>query len=145
MNLTVTKHQSPVPVSILHLDGVLDGSNHETLTSEAQKLYKAGARNILLDISRLTFVSSAGLRAFHKVALMFEDKKQAGQEPSYSDFRWSALRGQEPKAEGSPKAQVHVKLLSPTREVHEILDMIGFCALFDVFTDQDQALASFAP
>ena len=39
--------------------------------------------------------------------------------------------------------QKHVKLLSPQPDVAHILEIIGFKALFEIFTDMDTALASF--
>jgi hypothetical protein len=36
-----------------------------------------------------------------------------------------------------------VKLLSPTKEVREVLDMIGFSSLFEIYTYMPQAVESF--
>jgi anti-anti-sigma factor len=142
MRITITSSEKTIPVSIIHLDGKLDGSNFECLIKEAQKLYTAGTRNLILDMGKLTFMSSAGLGAVHQVALLFHGKKPVEkQDERWSDYRWAAFH---------PDGSVHnhtphefVKLLSPTKEVMELLEMIGFSSLFEIHTDLDQAIASF--
>jgi len=142
MNITITKTEKPVPVTILHLDGVLDGSNHESLLVEAQKVYDAGARDLILDLSKLTFMSSAGLRALHHMALLFQGKKRPRQqEESWASYRWSAYSDVDLDKNRCPGE--HVKLLSPTKEVRDVLDLIGFSSLFEIYTDLHQAVASF--
>jgi anti-anti-sigma factor len=142
MNITITKTEKPVPVTILHLDGALDGSNYESLVVEAQKVYAAGARDLILDLSKLTFISSSGLRALHRVALIFQGKKLRGQkDEAWGSYRWTAYRDLD--REKKLSIQEHVKLLSPTKEVREVLDLIGFSSLFEIYTDLHQATASF--
>jgi anti-anti-sigma factor len=142
MDITITKTEKPAPVTILHLDGALDGSNHESLVVEAQKVYAAGARDLILDLSKLTFISSTGLRALHHVALLFQGKKHSGQEDeSWASYRWTAYRATDRVL--NQGTQEHVKLFSPTKQVREVLDMIGFSSLFEIYTDLAQATASF--
>ena len=69
MKITISKMEQPSTVTVLHLDGTLDGSNHQCLLEEAQVLYKAGTCDLILDLSNLKFISSAGLGAIHQVAL----------------------------------------------------------------------------
>jgi anti-anti-sigma factor len=47
---------------ILHLDGELDPHTAPLLKQEVDRLAEAGARNIVLDLSRLQFIDSSGLR-----------------------------------------------------------------------------------
>jgi anti-anti-sigma regulatory factor len=141
MKITITKNEKPVPVTILHLDGILDGANYESLIDEAQKVYAAGARDLILDLGKLTFISSAGLGALHRVALLFQGKKHPAQDESWAAYRWAAYRAID--RDHNRRTQEHVKLLSPTRQVREVLDLIGFSALFEISTDLHQAAASF--
>jgi anti-anti-sigma regulatory factor len=39
--------------------------------------------------------------------------------------------------------QKHLKLLNPRPEVASVLDMVGFTAFFEVFTDLEKAVQSF--
>ena len=141
MIITITKIENPAPITILRLDGTLDGGNYESLIHEAQKVIAAGSRDLLLDLGKLTFISSAGLGALHQVALLFQGKKHSESDESWAAYRWAAYRSIDRLH--IRQTQEHVKLLSPTKEVQEVLDMIGFSSLFEIFTDLPQALASF--
>ncbi len=138
MKITITKAEGLIPVAIMHLEGKLDGANYESLIEEAQDVYGAGDRDLLLDLGGLIFISSAGLAALHQVALLFRGEARPGQ-----DEGWAAYRAINRDRDRDRGAQERVKLLSPTKEVREVLDLTGFGALFEIFTDLDQALASF--
>jgi hypothetical protein len=45
---------------------------------------------------------------------------------------------------GEAGLQKYVKLLNPRSEVTNVLDMVGFRSVFEIFTDRDQALNSFS-
>jgi hypothetical protein len=141
MKITITKTEKPVPISLLHLSGTLDSANFETLIKEAQKLYTAGARDLILDMSMLTYISSAGLGEIHQVALLFRGKKRHEQDESWGDYRWAAYSKND--CGRRYPYEVHVKLFSPTKEVSDVLDMIGFNFLFEIYTDLHRAIDSF--
>ncbi len=125
-----------LPVTILQLAGKLDGSNYMQLVEEAQRIYRNGVRDLLLDLSRLSYMSSLGITAIHETALIFRGlpipEKGAG---------WTAYNAIERDRKNG--VQKHVKLLSPLPEVAHILEIVGFKALFEIYTDLDTALASF--
>lgn len=135
MKITLTKTDKPLSITILKLEGKLDGVNYESLIDEAQNVYAEGVRDIILDLSQLTFISSAGMVALHKVALLFR-----GDHPD-QDQGWAAFHSiNRDRGNGT---QQHVKLLSPNGPVRRVLDMTGFSSFFDSFTDLHQAEASF--
>lgn len=136
MNISVSQAQGNVPVSVLKLDGQLDGQSYQELINSAQELYKAGARDFLLDLGDLTYISSAGLVALHSVALLAR-----GEEMPDTEGGWSAYRSMGRSAEAG--MQKHVKLLNPRSEVMGVLDMVGFGNVFEIYTDLDQAVNSF--
>lgn len=138
MNITMTKNQTPLPVTILCLDGKLDGTTYERLTHEAQKVYADGERNLILDLSKLTYISSAGLAALHRVALLFSGEKNPNQ-----DEGWAAYRAID-RDRGGP-LQTHVKLVGLTEQVQHVLDLIGFSAFFETYAGMPQAVNSFDP
>jgi anti-anti-sigma regulatory factor len=141
MNINITKTDGSALVTILHLDGTLDGSNASHLVDEAQKVYSAGALCLILDLSKLVFISSAGLAAMHQVALLFRGRDRPGMQETWGDYRWAAFRHLDPPEKN--RFQENVKLFSPTRQVREILDLIGFSSLFEIYSDLKQATASF--
>ena len=136
MEITVSHIQGSVPVTILHLQGKLDGNNYESLIVEAQKQYDEGARDLLLDLSQVSYMSSSGLAALHTVALMFR-----GQKPSDRQEGWASFRSIDNDRLNGP--QTHVKLVRPSADVKKVLDLVGFNALFETYTDVHQAVASF--
>ena len=136
MNISVSQAQGNVPVTVIKLDGQLDGQNFQELISKAQELYSTGARDFLLDLSDLTYISSAGLVALHSVALMAR-----GEELPDMEGGWSAYRSMGRSSEAG--VQKHVKLLNPRSEIMGVLDMVGFSSVFQVYTDRDEAVNSF--
>jgi anti-anti-sigma regulatory factor len=136
MNISVSQAQGNVPVTVIKLDGQLDGQNYQELIAKAQELYDAGGRDFLLDLSDLTYISSAGLVALHSVALLAR-----GEELPDVEGGWSAYRSMGRSSEAG--MQKHVKLLNPRTEVMDVLDMVGFSNVFEIFTDRETAVNSF--
>lgn len=136
MNITVSQAQGKVPVTVIKLDGELDGQNYQDLINKAREVYEGGARNFLIDLSDLTYVSSAGLVALHTVALLAR-----GEALPDTEAGWSAIRST--GRAGSSGIQEHVKLFNPRDEVRSVLDMVGFSSAFQIFTDLDEAVQSF--
>jgi anti-anti-sigma factor len=137
MNISVSQAQGNVPVTVIKLDGQLDGQNFQELITKAQELHSAGARDFLLDLSDLTYISSAGLVALHSVALMAR-----GEEIPDPEGGWSAYRSMGRTSEAG--VQKHVKLLNPRSEIMGVLDMVGFSSVFEIYTDREEAVKSFS-
>jgi len=136
MNMSVSQAQGNVPVTIIKLDGQLDGQNYQELIAKAQELYKAGSHDFLLDLSDLTYISSAGLVALHSMGLLTR-----GEQLPDTEGGWSAYRSMGRSSEAG--LQKHVKLLNPRSEVMGVLDMVGFSNVFEIYTDQNEAVKSF--
>jgi anti-anti-sigma regulatory factor len=136
MNISTSQAQGNVPVTVIRLDGQLDGQSYQELIGKAQELSKTGARDFLLDLTDLTYISSAGLVALHSVALLAR-----GEELPDPESGWSAYRSMGRANESG--VQKHVKLLNPRSEVMNVLDMVGFGNLFEVYTNLDEAVNSF--
>jgi anti-anti-sigma regulatory factor len=136
MDISVSQAQGEVPVTVLKLDGQLDGQNYQDLIAKAQELHKAGSRDMLLDLSDLSYISSAGLVALHSIALLLR-----GEELPDTEGGWSAYRSMGRSSEAG--IQRHIKLLNPREEVKGVLEMVGFDRVFEMHTDLDQAVQSF--
>ena len=136
MNITSTQKQGRVLVTILQLTGKLDGSNYMQLVDEARRTYLNGAQNLLIDLSNLTYLSSAGIAAIHKAALIYRGLPVAVEESGWASYH--AID----RDRGSG-VQSHVKLLSPQPEVANILDISGFKSLFEIHSNLESAVASF--
>jgi anti-anti-sigma regulatory factor len=136
MFITISKSDTPTAVTILHLNGKLDGANYENLIEEAQNLYDSGEHDLIIDLSQLTYISSAGLAAIHQVALMFRGERHPGW-----DGGWDAYHSID--RDRNRGTQQHVKLIAPPEPVQKVFELTGFGFLFDIFNDPQKALTSF--
>ena len=136
MNISVAKETGRVDVTVLGVEGQLDGQSYQDLIVKARELFDAGARDFVLDLSDLTYISSAGLVALHSIALMLK-----GEEMPDTEHGWSAYRSMGRGSEAG--MQTHIKLLNPREEVRSVLEMVGFDRVFEIFTDRREAVNSF--
>lgn len=137
MDLSIDQIQGKVPVTILNVQGDLDGSNYQTLIAKAKELHQAGARNLVLDLSKLDYMSSAGLVALHTIARLL----QGGALPD-PNAGWEAFHAIERDQDAGKHAQL--KLLNPQGRVDQTLEMTGMKEFFEIFTDRQAAAASFS-
>src|SRR4029453_14292834 len=75
-----------VPITVVTLDGELDASNFERLIDDVRGLYDAGTRDLLLDLSGLTFLASSGLVALPSIVRILH-----GEPPPDPEAGWGAL------------------------------------------------------
>jgi anti-anti-sigma factor len=135
MEINVSQEKGTAPVSVIHIQGDLDASSYLALVDTAQKLYNAGVRYLLLDLSDLAFISSAGLASLHIVTKMFRGER-ADTEDGWGTYR-------EFGRERESGFQRNVKLLKPSTDVDQVLETVGFKQFFEVYTDLDEAVKSF--
>ncbi len=135
MEIKISQEQCRVPVSVVAPTGDLDRATYQQLLATAQSLYAQGTRHVLLDLSQVPYISSAGLMALHSMALMLE-----GQALPDAEDGWGAMQRMR-ESEAGP--QEHVKLLNPQPKVSRVLQTSGLDAFFPTFTDRQAALASF--
>jgi anti-anti-sigma factor len=126
----------PTPVTILRPHGKIDGSNFESLVNHAKQLYASGVRRLLLDMGDVSFLSSAGLVALHRIVMIFSEKKIQEDQSG-----WDALADIERNVGNSP--QPFVKLLNLQPKVAGTLQMAGMDQFFQTFTDEKTAVDSF--
>ncbi|MBE0672683.1 MAG: STAS domain-containing protein [Anaerolineales bacterium] len=134
MQITVSQEQGNV--TVLQIAGQLDGQSYQDLIMKAQEEISGGAKNILLDMSELTYISSAGLVSLHTISMLLRGEKAPDPEQG-----WSALKSMDRSRDGG--LQKNLKLLNPAPQVVSVLDMVGFSEFFEIFTDKQKALASF--
>jgi anti-anti-sigma regulatory factor len=136
MIMTDEQAQTEVPVTIVRVQGDVDGSNYRQFISRVKELYEAGARHLLIDLAGVPYMSSAGLVALHSTALLFQ--KQALPDP---EFGWRAMRALGDAGEAG--RQPYVKLLKPQPRVSSVIEQTGLLPFFEVHEDEPAALASF--
>jgi anti-anti-sigma regulatory factor len=136
MEIIVSQNQDTSPVTVMQLKGALDGTSYEYFISEAEKRYDAGTRDLLLDMSELEFLSSAGLAALHRIARIFR-----GDNRSTMEEGWAAIHAMGKERDSG--FQKHIKLLNPNQKIQDVLDTVGFKTFFEIYTDIHPAMASF--
>jgi anti-anti-sigma factor len=138
LDVKVETAQGAVPVTVVRLDGELDASNYESLIARAQELYADGTRDLLLDLESLRFLSSSGLVAFHRMALVMR-----GEALEAADEGWGAFHAISREVEKGAGPEAHYKLLKPQVTVRKVLDTSGFSRIMSIFENEGEALASF--
>ena len=121
---------------ILDLDGELDASNYLDVIERVHQLYSDGARQLVIDLSDLSFLSSSGLVALHSAAMIMR-----GENPPGPELGWSAFHAIATDVEQG--FETCCKLVNPQGRVRKTLDMTGFNAFLEVFDDTDAAVRSF--
>jgi anti-anti-sigma factor len=134
MEIKVSIHQSEHPIAILKIAGDINASNYMEVVNTAQELFDKPARNLIIDLSEVSSVSSTGLVALHKIALVYSGAPQqveADKDEMRPDFTHSS------------NARKFVKLLNPQPAVDAELQKAGLKLFFKVFSDLDTAINSF--
>jgi anti-anti-sigma factor len=129
LNIMSSQIQGDVTVTILHLSGHLHGNTENQLVDRARQAYEDGSRYLLLDLSGVEILTSAGLRAIHKVFNLFTPQ---------SDVQTIRQHGEEPYK--SP----YVKLVCPNPEIYYVLNIAGFLQNILIYNNMEDAVNSFA-
>jgi anti-anti-sigma factor len=132
MNIVVDNRQGRVPVTVFRVKGDIDSTTYEQLEARAREAYSAGTRHLLLDLTDVPYVSSAGIRALNNLFKLLK-----ADTPDESDE--AIARGVRAGTFKSP----HLKLLNPSPRVKEVLSMAGVDMFLEMHDNFDAALASF--
>jgi anti-anti-sigma factor len=132
MEISVSQQQGRVPVTVFHIKGDITHETFEQLQHQAQQAIQAGARQLLLDLSDVSYVSSYGIRGISQIFTLFRDAAQDESEETVKQ----GLR------DGSFKS-AHLKLLKPSRQVQKVLTMAGLDMFLEIHSNLTDAVASF--
>ncbi len=136
MQISFSKRQGNVSVTVMQLMGELDASTYTDVINKAQEAYDEGARDLLIDLGKVPYISSAGLMSLHTIVKIF-----AGQSVQPKDGGRPAFRSINKEQDASVRA--HVKLFNPQPAVEQVLDMVGLKLFFEIHTDLETAVTSF--
>ncbi len=138
MKIEVEFVQVPIPVTVIVPIGELDASNYTILVEKVSDLYQSGTRNLLIDLSRVPFMASSGLVAFHRVALIMREDSPIELQDQRNPMRAIAQEVQSKRGHDH-----HCKLLNPQARVAQTLQVTGFDKILAVYFDRKEALESF--
>lgn len=116
-------------VVVLHLAGRLDGQSEGMLLDEARRAHEAGARFLLIDLTELEMLTSAGMRAFHDIFKMFTPHEE--------------MKAWEKEKRGEPYKSKYFKLAGANSKIYYILNLAGFLHNIPIYADLKEGLASF--
>lgn len=120
LNIMVGEAQGGVPVTILGLEGDIDAATQKTLQDKAAEVVGDGATHLLLDMSGVNYMGSAGFRAIHAISNMLANEESSGLSKS-----------------------PYLKLLNPTDAVARVIKTLGFDVYLDIYQDREEAVNSF--
>lgn len=118
LRISSEQTQADVPVTVFQLRGWLDAQSEEQLLQTAREAYDGGARYLLIDMSELDTLTSAGMRALQKVYQIFTPKEDR--------FRVA-----------------HLKLCNAPPQIYNVLGITGFLQNIPMYESRDTALQSF--
>ena len=132
MEIQVLSAQGRVPVTVFHIVGDVDTNSYQQLEAQAQQAHTEGAREIVLDLSEVGYVSSAGIRAMNHIYRLLRTGA-----PGESD---EAVR--EGIKAGTFKSP-HLKLANLNQRVSEALKFAGIDMFLEIHPDLASAIDSF--
>jgi anti-anti-sigma factor len=132
--LQITTHSYPTldTLVIFELKGDLDVDSYQSFQDTASAAFEAGARRMILDLSGVTFMGSAGLRALHQIDEMLRSQVTGADKPG----------GKTRITNGSFKSP-YLKLLKPSGAVARTIKLAGFDMIFDIYDDRQAAIDAF--
>ena len=118
LKITSEQRQANVPVTVFRVGGWLDAQSEPQLLEAARFAHDEGARFLLIDMSDLDTLTSAGMRALQKVYQMYTPKED--------QFKVA-----------------HLKLCSAPPQIYNVLGITGFLQNIPMYESIESALESF--
>lgn len=118
LRIAIEELQADVPVTVFRLRGWLDAQSEEQLLEAARTAHDSGARYLLIDMTDLDTLTSAGMRALQKVYQIFTPKED--------QFKVA-----------------HLKLCNAPPQIYNVLGITGFLQNIPMYESQSAALQSF--
>jgi len=130
MEINTSIEQASEAVAVMKLKGDINASNFTEIVDKAREIYKNPSRYLIIDLSEVSSISSTGVVAIHKIALIYSGVPQDVEADENPDFTHSNL------------ARKFVRLLNPQPGVDQALTKSGMKLFFKVYNDLDSALKS---
>ena len=132
MEITAGQQAARVPVTVFYIKGDIDSSTYQQIEAQIEQVVQAGARDIVLDLTAVGYVSSAGIRMLSSLFRLLR-----GNLPQESD---AAMK--QGIHDGTFKSP-HLKLAGPPPRVAEVLKMSGLDMVIEIHRSVPEAVASF--
>jgi anti-anti-sigma regulatory factor len=129
MDIDISHVQARVPVTIFRLKERINLGNTEQLVEKAREAFNNGTRYLLIDLTNVLSVTSAGLRAIQSIYKIFCSESLSGNKEPTGEKTASAIR-----------ESACLKIINPNPELRRILSLVGFDKYIEIFNTQQEAL-----
>jgi anti-anti-sigma factor len=126
MNIDIVEEQARVPVTIFRLADRINLGNAEELEDKAREVFAQGTRYLLIDLTKVPSMTSAGLRSLQAIYKLFE--------------QGSSSKHKEAAGKQAAGKSAHMKLLNPNVELRRVLELVGFDVYIDI-QDNERRIA----
>jgi anti-anti-sigma factor len=118
LKITTELVQGNENIIVFHLSGWLDALGEGRLVAAVQKAKDEGAKYVLLELSEMDTITSAGIRAMQKAHQILTPKDEAYKIP-------------------------HLKLCNAPAQVYQVLGITGFLINVPMYESMEDAIDSF--
>ncbi|MBC7248429.1 MAG: STAS domain-containing protein [Actinobacteria bacterium] len=113
MEISVSRTGDMEEIAMINVSGVVDSETVERFGETLEGVFEEGCYNIILNIKGLTYINTAGL------SIIADAYKKASQN-----------RGS-------------LKILNAGDAIRELLDVVRFTKIIEIYEDEEEAVASF--
>ena len=118
LQIGVSREEGDKAVTVMRLTGSLDASTQKMLEEKAKDAIDSGAEYLLIDMSGVDYLGSAGMRAIHAITNILS--------PDDPGLRSERL-----------------KVLNPSPAAAKVFKTLGFDSFIGVHDNIDEAIAAF--
>lgn len=113
MEIAVSRVGDLEEIAIIKVSGVVDSETVELFGETVEGVFKEGCFNVILDIDGLTYINTAGL------SIIADAYKKSSQNKGV------------------------LKILRAGDAIKELLDVVRFTKIIDIYEDEEEAIGSF--
>ena len=117
LQIGISREDGDKQVTVMRLKGSLDANTQSTLEDKAKEAIEAGAEYLLLDMSGVEYLGSAGMRAIHAITNLLSPDDQSMRSP-------------------------YLKILNPSPAAAKVFKTLGFDSFIDIHDSVDEAIAA---
>ena len=116
LKIRISREDGDKAVAVLRLNGSVDANTQKELEDKAKEAVDSGAEYLLLDMSAVEYLGSAGMRAIHAITNILSPD-----DPSMRSAR--------------------LKVVNPSPAAARVFKTLGFDSFIDIHDSVDEAIA----
>lgn len=117
LQIGISHEEGDKQVTVIRLTGSLDANTQSQLENKAKEVIDGGAEYLLLDMSNVDYLGSAGMRAIHAIT-----NQLSPDDPSMRSDR--------------------LKVVNPSPAAGKVFKTLGFDSFIDIHDNVDEAIAA---